>query len=338
MKWCDGKLYSGGKDGQVYITDTSSMSVIKSINFGTLIRAVDCANGTIAVGTRNGNIWKCQEESEEKVCVMQSHCDGEVWGLGIAGNIVVTTADDNQIKAWDITHRVCVGTGKISDQVRRVKCGASSLSRQPASKCARGCDIAHGSGHVAVGCNDGTLTVRSAASDLDNEIFTCRDSKQWIEAVQYCPSGAKLAVGSHDNKIRIYNAEDGYSLHGTCDAHQSFITSVDWSMDASYIRSVCGAHELLFFNTSDCSQAKSGASATKGTEWANNGAKYSWSTEGIFPAAQDGSHINGVTWSKDRTLIATGDDWGLVNIFRNPARKGHHPKTLRGHSEHVVRV
>lgn len=284
MKWCDGKLYSGGKDGNVCITDTSSMSVVKSIHFGTLIRAVDCANGVIAVGTRDGNIWKCQEESEEKTCVMQSHSDGEVWGLGIVGNIVVTTADDNQIKAWDITQRTCVGTGKISDQVRHVKRGASSLSKKAASQCARGCDIAPGSGHVAIGCNDGTLSIRAAATDLDNEIATNRDSKQWIEAVQYCPAGSKLAVGSHDNKIRIYNAEDGYSLHGTCDAHQSFITSVDWSLDAAMLRTVCGAHELLFFNTSDCSQAKSGASSTKGTDWATNSTKYSWSTEGIIPS------------------------------------------------------
>lgn len=34
----------------------------------------------------------------------------------------------------------------------------------------------------------------------------------------------------------------------------------------------------------------------------------------------------------------TGDDYGLVNIFRNPCRKGHKPISLRGHSEHVVRT
>ena len=37
-------------------------------------------------------------------------------------------------------------------------------------------------------------------------------------------------------------------------------------------------------------------------------------------------------------LIATGDDYGLVNIYRNPALEGHTPKSYRGHSEHVTRV
>jgi len=37
-------------------------------------------------------------------------------------------------------------------------------------------------------------------------------------------------------------------------------------------------------------------------------------------------------------LLATGDDYGLVNLFRDPVRKGHVPRSYRGHSEHVVRV
>ena len=43
-------------------------------------------------------------------------------------------------------------------------------------------------------------------------------------------------------------------------------------------------------------------------------------------------------FSQDGQLIATGDDYGLVNVFRNPARCGHKLIYLRGHSEHVVRV
>jgi WD40 repeat protein len=96
MKWCDGKLYSGGRDGNVCITDTSNNELIKRIQFGCLLRAVDCYNGTIVVGTRKGTIYKCDEATEVQKLVMESHSDGEVWGLGLSsGNIAVTTADDN---------------------------------------------------------------------------------------------------------------------------------------------------------------------------------------------------------------------------------------------------
>jgi WD40 repeat protein len=102
------------------------------------------------------------------------------------------------------------------------------------------------------------------------------------------------------------------------------------------LRSVCGAHELLFFKAEDCSQDPSGASNTKGLEWATGHAKYGWLVEGIFPSGTDGTHINGVDFSSDKCLIATGDDYGLVNVFRNPCRGGGKPISLRGHSEHVV--
>lgn len=37
-------------------------------------------------------------------------------------------------------------------------------------------------------------------------------------------------------------------------------------------------------------------------------------------------------------MIATGDDYGLVRVFRNPARHRVQPRSFRAHSEHVVRV
>ena len=146
-----------------------------------------------------------------------------------------------------------------------------------------------------------------------------------------------MAVGSHDNIIYVYDTTS-YNLLGKCTKHNSFIVSVDWSADGSFIRSVCGAHELLFFDGNTYAQDPNGASNTVNTVWANNTAKYGWLVDGIFPAGTDGTHINGVEFSPDGTLIATGDDYGLVNLFRNPCRMGNTPICLRGHSEHVVRV
>jgi microtubule-associated protein-like 1/2 len=60
--------------------------------------------------------------------------------------------------------------------------------------------------------------------------------------------------------------------------------------------------------------------------------------QGIYPVGCDGTHINGVDFSSDQTLIATGDDYGLVNIYRNPALETHEARSYRGHSEHVTRV
>lgn len=163
------------------------------------------------------------------------------------------------------------------------------------------------------------------------------DSTEWIECAEFSPDGSMLAVGSHDTNIYVYNTSD-WSLVGACTKHNAALTCIDWSMDNSTIRSVCNGYELLFFSLPDCAQMPNGASATTSTLWASHHCKFGWCVDGIFPKGADGTHINGVDINENQSLIACGDDYGLLQIFRNPARKGCNPTSYRGHSEHVVRV
>jgi WD40 repeat protein len=96
------------------------------------------------------------------------------------------------------------------------------------------------------------LTVRAGFNKLDQVIATNKNSQEWIEVCEYSPDGNYLAVGSHDNAIYIYEVNNNYNLKGKCAKHNSFIVSVDWSLDGSYLRSVCGAHELLFYTVANC--------------------------------------------------------------------------------------
>lgn len=153
----------------------------------------------------------------------------------------------------------------------------------------------------------------------------------------FSPDGSMLAVGSHDNTIYIYNTSD-WSLKARCSKHSSYIMAFDWSADSTLIRSNCGAYELLFFNAATGEQDPSGRSNTTGVAWATSTVKFGWNVEGIYPKGTDGTHINAVTGSKCGTLLACGDDYGLVTLFRDPCRRGAVPRSYRGHSEHVTAV
>jgi WD40 repeat protein len=93
------------------------------------------------------------------------------------------------------------------------------------------------------------------------------DPKEWSEVMRYSPDGKKLGVGSHDNNVYIYDVEDKYNLIATLKAHNSFITCFDWSQDGTYIRSMCGAYEKLYFNVGDKTQDHSGLSNTRDFVW-----------------------------------------------------------------------
>jgi len=331
------QILVGGKDS-ISVFD-SNLQKTGNIAVGAQVRSLDSDGNNILVGLRDGTILETNTSNSKKI-LMQSHSDGEAWGLSICPNtgLIATTCDDNKVMTWDPESRKCIATAiinKVPGVKKRIG-GASTLSIFPPNQSGRATAINKANGNVAVGINNGEVHIHSDLKSL-KLIKTLTPSKEWIEVIQYSPDGTKMAVGSHDNKIYIYDANN-YKLIATCAKHNSFITALDWSTDSKHIQSICGAYELLFFNAETGTQMPNGATALRDEQWATFTVKLGWPVQGVFPSGTDGSHINGVDRSKSNDLIATADDYGLVNIYRNPCLQSAKANSYRGHSEHVVRV
>lgn len=335
MTYAEGMLFSGAKDGDVHEVDIAGKCSKRKWSFDNLVRAVDYKGGNLLVGLRNGTIMLTPADGGDGKAIMDSHNDGEVWAVDSYGGKIYTAGDDNQVICWDPAKRCKEGGWIVSDENKKAKRGgASTLSKHPASQQSR-C-VAVGPHHLAVAGNDGTVTIR-AHGNYDKNEHTLRDSTEWIEVMAFSPDASMLAVGSHDNTTVIYETA-GFTKKGVLKGHSSFIMALDWSKDSQWLRTNCGAYELLFWKSADCKQDPSGRTNTKGVDWATTTTKFCWNTEGIYPKGEDGSHINAVSGSHDGQLIACGDDFGLVTLFRDPARPGARPIAYRGHSEHVVGV
>jgi len=72
-------------------------------------------NGALVVGLRTGSIVIVKTDDNSQTTVMQSHNDGETWGLDLTDTHVWTSGDDNQVKGWDPHERKCTATSKVSD-------------------------------------------------------------------------------------------------------------------------------------------------------------------------------------------------------------------------------
>ena len=151
----------------------------------------------------------------------------------------------------------------------------------------------------------------TALNTVKKTLFKDVKKAEWIEAMAYSPCSKYFAVGSHDNYVYLLSTKD-YKKLAVLKGHSSFITGLDWSLDSKYIRTVCGAYELLFFNAKTKKRDPSGASNTIDTLWADHTCKFGWCVQGIFPSGADGSFINRVAMSKDQSLIATADDSGML--------------------------
>uniref|UniRef100_A0A8C9W6Z3 EMAP like 2 n=1 Tax=Scleropages formosus TaxID=113540 RepID=A0A8C9W6Z3_SCLFO len=178
-------------------------------------------------------------------------------------------------------------------------------------------------------------------ADTSDLVSVHTDGNEIISVVKYSPDGNYLAVGSHDNFVYIYAVtENGrkYSRVGKCTGHSSFVTHLDWSTDSQFIVTNSGDYEILFWESSSGKHVTS-ADAVRNLDWATSTCVLGFSVFGIWPDGADGTDINAVCRSPDGKLLASGDDFGKVNLFSNPCSQPRAPSHIYGgHSSHVTNV
>jgi len=133
---------------------------------------------------------------------------------------------------------------------------------------------------------------------------------EWpVTSVSYSPDGARIASGSWDNTVRVWDARSGAEL-AVLRGHENHVTSVSHSPDGSQIAS--GSWD----NTVRVWDARSGAelAALRGHE--------GW--------------VTSVSYSPDGARIASGSDDKTVRVW--DARSGAELAVLRGHEREVESV
>lgn len=159
-----------------------------------------------------------------------------------------------------------------------------------------------------------------------------RDSRHWLSDVKYSPDGKSFALGSMDHKIYVYN-RDTYRLRGTCDRHNSYIKSFDYSMDSMYIQSDAGDYEHLYFEAEDGEYFSAG-SQLKDIKWSDWTCTFGWPVNGTWPyfadiekgiAAEPTCVHRHVTSTGPASavgtavgLLAVGDQAGAVTLRTSP--------------------
>lgn len=213
------------------------------------------------------------------------------------------------------------------------------MSVYPGNKQSRALAYSPKWGHIAVASNYGKVSIRDF-KDFDTKIQTLKNAEEWCEMIKYSPCEKYLATGSHDNQVYVYEIVDGkYHLYKNFNKHSSYVQAFDWSLDSTYIRSADGAYDKLYFNITTKQQDSAGLHNTKDMEWASHSVKLGWDVHGVHPHGEDGTHVNHISVTNDKSIVASGDDFGLVNIYRYPCNENTvESRSYAAHSEHVLRV
>lgn len=113
----DDRIITGGNDGVLNIFN-KDLKWEKNFKLGSAAVGIDeSEDGRIIVGLRNGSIVEILPDGN-MLRYLQSHSDGEVWGLAICPNTgyILTSADDNKVLIYDPIKRRCIGKTVINSK------------------------------------------------------------------------------------------------------------------------------------------------------------------------------------------------------------------------------
>ncbi|XP_029927079.1 echinoderm microtubule-associated protein-like 6 isoform X2 [Myripristis murdjan] len=327
MYSCEEGFATGGRDGCIRLWDVDFKPITK-IDLreaeqgykGLSIRSVCWRADRILAGTQDSEIFEVMVRDRDKpLLIMQGHSEGELWALDVHPKkpLAVTGSDDRSVRLWSLADHALIARCNMEEAVRSVAFSVDGSQ-------------------LALGMKDGSFTVLRVR-DM-TEVVHIKDRKEVIHEMKFSPDGAYLAVGSNDGLVDVYAVAQRYKKVGECSKSSSFITHLDWSLDSKVLQTNDGAGDRLFYRMPMGKPVLS-KEEVKGQRWASWSGVLGSEVSGIWPKYSELSEVNAVAANHAAAVLVTGDDQGLVKLYRFPClRKGSKFKKYIGHSAHVTNV
>uniref|UniRef100_A0A7N8XA41 EMAP like 1 n=1 Tax=Mastacembelus armatus TaxID=205130 RepID=A0A7N8XA41_9TELE len=294
-------------------------------------------NGDTITGDSSGNILVWGKGTNRISHVIQGAHEGSIFALCMLRNgTLVSGGKDRRLISWDNSYQQIqsLEVPELFGPIRTIAEGRGEtvligttknfvLQGMP-TQFSRSAGFHPTGAVVAIGTQTGRWLVLD--TDSKDLVTVHTDGNEQLSVMHYGPGMLIIA----DSVFPL-------SIQSVC-GHSSFITHLDWSVDSQYLVSNSGDYEILYWIPSVCKQVVS-VETTRDIEWATCTCTLGFQVFGLWPDGSDGTDINAVCRSSDKSLLVTGDDFGKVHLFSYPCSQFRAPSHVYGgHSSHVTNV
>ena len=342
------KIFVTDSLNKVYILEEDIFFIQRdSFTLKSIVKSIDVnSDFQMILGLKNGDIilkhWEDKTKYEE--VYLQSHSEGSIGGMAFVPEYkLVTSGEDNKILLWNLRSKKCESSGKINPLVKNTTNQNIEESYIIGDRNKSQCLAYHSSyEHVAVGTNEGTITVRKNPKDLDKRIVNdIKIGKNPIVNLEYTEYGDILLVMDDKNNFVFLNVNDKYKEERKFKL-DAYIKSFDIDEQAKYIRCCMSNNQFNFYNLEgddENFQVDANDENLRKASWKTNKCKFSYTMQGIFQGSTNPDYISVVCKAHNKNLFAAGDDDYLLNLCNYPCITDNPKiKKYRGHSGVIKKI
>ena len=339
------KVYVSDSLNYVYlIEDHDNYKTIEKFVINSIVKSLDVNDDeNILMGLKNGQIiikhMKDQIKREE--LFIESHSESQIGGLVfVPENRVLTSGLDNKILLYNLRSKKCESTGQINPFNPYLNNNNSTSTKIKFEKKHKSLAIAYeeNRGHVAVGINNGCVSIRRGIKDLDIKVVSdIKIGEGAILELKYTNYGDLLVASTESKELAFINPNENYQMTKKLSLNYSLI-SFDFDSTYSYLQSVTNDNQYIFIDVNKYEVAKS-TDFVKNADWSTLTCKFGFTVQGIYLGSTDPDYINSVGRANALNLICAGRFDFKLNLMNYPTIQDA-PKffSYKGHSGKIRRI